>query len=163
MKRILIYDTKYGSAAEVANRIKTELGEETQLCNIMTSSVPSIDAYDTVIIGGSIYMQRVQKQITEYCNGHLSELLNKNVGLFLCAGEQKEDEQKKYLQMNFPEALYQHATAKGVLGYAFSFEKMKFLDKMIMKKIKGDSISVAEYSDEKIASFTQALKNAENI
>ena len=161
MKNIIIYATKYGSAAEVAKRIKTELGEETQLCNIITDSVPSLDVYDTVILGGSIYIGKVQKQIAEYSNNHLNELLNKNVGLFLCAGERKEDAQVQQLQTNFPEALYQHATAKEVLGYAFSFEKMKFFDKLIMKKMKGDSISTAEYSDERIASFAKSLKNAE--
>lgn len=163
MKSILIYATKYGSAAEVANRIKTELGEETELCNIMKSSVPPLNAYDTVILGGSIYIGRVQKQITEYCSGHLSELLKKNVGLFLCAGETKEDAQQKEIQTNFPETLYQHAAAKEVLGYAYSFEKMKFFDKVIMKKMKGDSISTAEYYDERIASFAQALKSAESV
>ena len=158
MKSIIIYATKYGGTAEVAKRIKTELGEETLLCNIMTDSVPSLDAYDTVILGGSIYIGRVQKQIAEYSNSHLKELLNKNVGLFLCAGEQKEDARLKELQTNFPEALFQHATAKEVLGYAFSFEKMKFFDKLIMKKMKGDSISTAEFSDDRIALFAKSLK-----
>jgi menaquinone-dependent protoporphyrinogen oxidase len=160
MKSIILYATKYGSTAEVANRIKTQLGEETELCNVMKSSAPPLDAYDTVILGGSIYIGKVQKQIAQFCNDHLNELLKKNVGLFLCAGEPKEDGQQKELQTNFPEALYQHAAAKGVLGYAFSFEKMKFFDKLVMKKIKGDSISIAEYSDEKIASFIKSLKSS---
>lgn len=158
MKSIITYATKYGSTEEVAKRIKAELDEGTQLCNILTETVPPLDGYDTVILGGSIYMGRVQKQITEYCNSHLQELLKKNVGLFLCAGTPKEEDQQKELQMNFSETLLQHAAAKGVLGYAFSFEKMKFMDRFITKKIKGDSNSVAEYSDERISQFAKLLK-----
>jgi len=159
MKSIVIYATKYGSAAEAAKRIKTELGEETHLYNILADCVPPLDNYDTVILGGSVYIGKVQKQITQYCNIHLTELLDKNVGLFLCAGEQKEDAQLKEIQSAFPESLFQHAAAKEVLGYAYSFEKMKFFDKLIMKKIKGDSISIAKYSDERIALFVKSLKS----
>lgn len=158
MKSIIIYATKYGSAEEAANRIKAALGEDTQLCNIQKDTVPELDAYDTVILGGSIYIGMVQKQIKEYCNSHLPKLLGKKVGLFLCAGEQKEDVQLKELQTNFPEALSQHAAAKEVLGYAFPFEKMKFLDKLVMKKMKGDSVSTAEYYDDRISRFVRSLK-----
>ena len=163
MKTIIIYATKYGSTAEVAKRIKTELDEEAHLCNILTDHIPQLDAYDTVILGGSIYIGRVQKQITEYVNNHLKELLRKNIGLFLCAGEQKEDARLKELQSAFPEVLFQHAVAKEVLGYAYSFEKMKFFDKLIMKKMKGDSISTSEFYDSRIALFAKSLKNIEGI
>lgn len=158
MKSIIIYATKYGSTEEAANRIKTELGADTQLCNIQKESIPVLDAYDTVILGGSVYIGMIQKQIKEYCNSHLSELLDKKVGLFLCAGEQKEDAQLKEIQTNFPETLFQHAAAKEVLGYAFPFEKMKFLDKLVMKKMKGDSVSTAEYYDDRISRFVRSLK-----
>lgn len=161
MKRIIIYATKYGSTEEVARRLKAQLGEETQLCNILTDRVPALAAYGTVILGGSIYIGRVQKQIAQYASGHAEELAAKNVGLFLCAGEQKPDVQLALLQTAFSKALMEHAAAKAVLGYAFLFEKMKFFDKLIIKKMKGDSISLTAYSDEHIASFANALKRAE--
>jgi len=159
MKTIIIYATKYGSAAEVAKRIKTQIGEEAQIYNILTDRVPPLDTYNTVILGGSVYIGKVQKQITEYSNIHLKELLDKNVGLFLCAGEQKTDGQIKEIQSAFPESLFQHAAAKEVLGYAYSFEKMKFFDKLIMKKMKGDSISIEKISDDRIALFVKLLKS----
>lgn len=159
MKTILIYATKYGCAAETAQRIKAELDREIEFVNIMTDNVPSLDHYDTVILGGSIYMGRVQKKLSAYMNGQMEHLLNKKIGLFLCAGEPDEAARSRELQNAFPEALYRHAAAKDVLGYAFNFEKMHFLDKLIMRKIKGNSISTVEFFDDRISQFARALNN----
>lgn len=159
MKSIIIYATKYGSAAEAAKRIQAELGGEAALCNVMKEKVPPLTDYDTVILGGSVYVGRVQKQISEYGKDHLKELLGKKVGLFLCAGEPGEGARLKELQSAFSEPLFRHAAVKEVLGYAYSFENMKFLDKLIMKKIKGDSVSTAVYFDDRIARFAQLLRS----
>lgn len=159
MKSIIVYATKYGCAEEAAKRVQKELGPETELCNILTGNVPPLSGYDTVILGGSVYVGRVQKQITAFCTDHLTELLGKKVGLFLCAGQTEEDARQKELEAAFPAALLQHAAAKDILGYAFQFEKMKFLDKIVMKKIKGDSVSTAEYYGNRIARFAGALKS----
>lgn len=159
MKSIIIYATRYGSTAEAARRIKEKLGEDCMLINIMTDKVPALDSYETVVLGGSIYVGRVQKQLTAFLNSNLNQLLEKNIGLFLCAGAPKPEERAKELQGAFPSRLLEHAAAKDVLGYAFSFEKMRFLDRAVMKKIKGDSISTAEYFDQKIARFAELLTN----
>lgn len=160
MKTILIYATKYGNTAETAQRIKTALSEDTECFNIMTNPVPSLENFDTVILGGSIYMGKVQKQLTAYTNSHLEQLLRKNVALFLCAGVPAEATRSKELRNAFPETLYRHAAAKDVLGYAFNFEKMRFFDKLIMRKIKGDSISTAKFYDDRISLFVNAVKRA---
>ncbi|WP_058303030.1 flavodoxin domain-containing protein [Gorillibacterium timonense] len=157
MKSIVIYATKYGSTAEVAKRIKAELGGEARLCNIMTDSVPPLDVYDTVILGGSIYVGKVQKKLTNYISRNLNSLLTKNVGLYLCAGETKEEGRLQFLQKAYPDTLYRHAAVKEVLGYAYAFDKMNFLERWIIKKIKGDNISTAEYDNDGISQFAAVL------
>ena len=158
MKSVIIYSTRYGSTLEAANRIKKELGEECSIVNVMTDTVPNIDGFDTVVLGGSIYVGRVQKQLTAFMNANLKQLLSKKVGLFLCAGAPNDEEKEKELKGAFPSELYEHASAKDVLGYAFIFEKMKFLDKLIMKKIKGDANSTSVYFDDHIKKFADTLK-----
>lgn len=162
MKTILIYATKYGCTFEVAKRVQEQLGEEVRLCNIQKESVPSLESFDTVVLGGSIYIGMMQKQLKEFAASHLDELLHKNVGLFICAGEANAENRTKELSANFPEALLGHAAAKDVLGCAFQFDKMKLLDRIIMKKIKGDDHSVTEYYDDRIALFANALKTKGN-
>lgn len=157
MKSIIIYATRYGSAAEAARRIQKEIGGDCALVNIMKEDVPSLDTFDTVILGGSIYIGKVQKELMAFAVTNLKQLLSKKVGLFLCAGAPKQEERDKELQGAFPPELFAHASANDVLGYAFSFEKMRFFDRLIMKKIKGDAGSNAEYFDERIAQFSKAL------
>lgn len=157
MKSIILYTTRYGNTAEAAKRIQKSLGGECRLVNLTAESAPSLDGYDTVILGGSVYIGKVQKQLTSYIQANLKQLLSKNVGLYLCAGAQKEEEREQELNANFPQELLSHARAKDILGYAYAFDKMRFLDKVIMKKIKGDSISVEEFFDDKLAAFAKAL------
>jgi menaquinone-dependent protoporphyrinogen oxidase len=157
MKSIIIYATRYGSAAQAAGRIQKELSGNCTLVNIMTDNVPSLETFDTVILGGSIYIGKVQKELTTFAGANLKQLLSKKVGLYLCAGAQKQEERDKELQGAFPLELLAHAVTKDVLGYAFAFEKMRFFDRLIMKKIKGDAVSTAEYFDERISQFAKAL------
>ena len=76
MKSIVIYATRYGSAAEAARRIRKELACDCTLINIMTESAPPLDAFDTVILGGSIYIGRVQKELTAYIGANRKQLLS---------------------------------------------------------------------------------------
>lgn len=157
MKSIIIYATRYGCTAEVAKRIQKGLESDCTLINIMTEKAPPLDSFDTVILGGSIYIGKVQKELTSFMNANLKQLLSKNIGLFLCAGTPKQKDRDKELQGAFPVELLDHAAAKDVLGYAFTFEKMKFFDRVIMKKIKGDAVSTSEYYGKRISLFVKAL------
>lgn len=157
MKVIIIYATKYGSTEETAKRIRSQLGAGAELCNVMTGDVPPLDGFDTVVLGGSIYAGKLQKQMTGYVDRHLPELLRKRVGIFLCAAQQTEETRLKELETAFPAQLLQHACVKDVLGFAFDFQKMGFLEKAIIKKIKGDDHSMAVYYDDKIAQFAKTV------
>lgn len=157
MKSLIIYATRYGSAAEVARRIQKEIGDDCTAVNITSENVPPLDTFDIVILGGSIYIGKAQKELTSFAAANLKQLLSKKVGLYLCAGAQKQEECDKELLGAFQSELYAHAMTKAVLGYAFSFEKMRFFDRLIMKKIKGDAVSTAEYFEERISQFAKTL------
>lgn len=157
MKSIILYTTRYGSVAEAARLIQKELGGDCTLVNIMTENAPSLDSFDTVILGGSIYIGKIQRKLAAFARVNLNQLLSKKVGLFLCAAAQKQEERDKEMQSAFPPQLLAHAVAKDVLGYAFVFEKMRFFDRLIMTKIKGDAVSTATYFNERISMFVKAL------
>ncbi|BCJ94721.1 flavodoxin [Anaerocolumna cellulosilytica] len=157
MKSIIIYTTRYGCTAEVARRIQKELGDECTIIDIKKESVPLLDTFDTVILGGSIYIGKVQKEMTLFCTTNLEQLLTKKIGLYISAGAQTQEECYKELLGAFPSELHAHATTKNVLGYAFSFDKMRFFDKLIMKKIKGNAVNTATYFEERIAQFAKGI------
>lgn len=157
MKNLILYTTRYGCAEETANRMRKLLGGNCTLVNLMKERAPELTGYDTVILGGSVYIGRVQKQLTEYIRANLQQLITKNTGLYLCAGRPNENERRKELEAAFPKELLSMAAVKEVLGYAYQFEKMNFWDRFILKKVKGDSVDETDYADCRIEQFIRTL------
>ncbi|PLR86773.1 flavodoxin [Bacillus canaveralius] len=158
MKTIIIFATKHGSVENAARLLKTKLGEKTDLVNLAKETRPSIEEYDTVILGGSIYAGNIQKSLTKYIGESLPQLLQKNVGLFICAAEPDSQTRLKELTGSFPPELYHHAKAKDILGYEIHYSKMNFFEKMIVRslmKIKSDHSAL---SIENIDDFAKSLK-----
>ncbi|WP_018962324.1 flavodoxin domain-containing protein [Sporolactobacillus vineae] len=160
MRTAIAYGTKYGSTAEVARRLKCVLGETTDLFDITKGQIPSLADYDTVIIGGSIYMGRVQKKLMAFLKVSGEALLQKKIGLYLCAAHPDPKARRDELAGAFPKQLCDHALVKDILGYALHFEKMTFLDRLIMSKVKGDKISTSAFDQEKIVAFAEAIKKS---
>ncbi|SFG84156.1 flavodoxin domain-containing protein [Sporolactobacillus nakayamae] len=159
MKTVILYATKYGSTEEVARRLREQLDGEVDLVNVVMDSFHAPVSYDTVILGGSVYMGKIQKQLTNYIRKNIDVLEQKRIGLFICAAHPEEKKRIIELQQAFPTSLNQRATAKAVLGYTINFDKMSFIDKFIMRKIKGDNKNVAEFYDDRIKSFSASFRN----
>lgn len=156
MKSIIIYATKYGCAEKAANMLKSKLDGEAVLVNIAKGKSPSLDGYDTVILGGSIYIGKIQKALANYARTNLPALMQKRVGLFICAG-QPEPVRTQELEQSFPAELYAHAAAKDVFGHEYRLDQVGFLDKFILRKVAGVTVSQSELSEEKIARFAKII------
>lgn len=157
MKSIIIYSTKYGCTEKTANMLKSYLNGDVQLVNIMKDSVPSLEEYDNVILGGSIYIGKIQKKLINYITENLPSLMKKRVGLFICAGNPQPEERVKELVSAFPSELYNHAIVKEALGYEICFRKLNFIDKKIMAMVKGNKEDSSELSEEKVKKFAGAM------
>ncbi len=158
MKTAIIYSTTHGTTEKVALRIKELAGQEnTFLFNLKDGSPFDLDAFDTIIIGGSIHAGMLQKRVKDFCKQHTLELLQKPLGLYLCG--MNEPEYDAQMEKNFPQILRQHATAMETMGGEFLFDKMNFFQKLIVKKVSGISESLYKLNDEKIQSFVFKLKD----
>jgi menaquinone-dependent protoporphyrinogen oxidase len=157
VKSVIIYSTKYGTAEKAANMLKEKLKGEVALINITKEKAPSLKEYDNVILGGSIYVGRIQKQLISFMKDNLEELSKKRVGLFICAALNEPEKLIKELKDAFPEELTNNAIIKEVFGYEFSFEKMGFMDKMMTKSIVGIKSSVSSLQKETIEKFADAM------
>ena len=157
MKSAIIYATKYGSVAKAAGILKSHLKNDVTMINLAKEKFPLLDEYDTVILGGSIYMGKIQKSLTKFVLANLPTLLKKRTGLFICAG-QPEPVRTKELAEAFPVELYNHAIAKEVFGHEYNFDKINFMYKLILRKVAGVTESVFNLSEEKIASFAETIR-----
>ncbi|ADU26839.1 flavodoxin domain-containing protein [Ethanoligenens harbinense] len=159
MKTIIIYTTKYGCTRSVAKRLQAMLGGETQLADA-NGTVPSLEPYDAVILGGSVYIGHVQKALTTFIDRHLPELLDKKTGLFLCAGVTDPEVQKQELQNAFAPELLEHAVAKDILGYGFDFQKMNWIERLMVGAMRGNRKNESVFFEQNILQFIHKLQTA---
>ncbi len=131
MKNCILFTTKHGSTEKAALLLKEKLKAETDIINLKKIKNPRISDYDTVILGASIYMGKIQKQMRKFIQEHINELLKKNIAFFIMAG-QKEKAQEA-LENNFPTALSDRAIAKDHFGHEMILEKMNFIEKAATK------------------------------
>ena len=154
MKTLIIYATKYGSAETCANLLKEKLIGDVQVVNITTYPVPELQECEQVILGGSIYMGRIQKELKAFSEQHLKTLLTKKIGLFVCAGE--ENEQYNELKAAFPPQLYEHAAAKDVFGYEIDLGRVNWLERQMLR-LKGTKSSSSNLLHDNIEKLTVVM------
>ena len=61
MKTLIVYSSKHGTAEKSANILKSKLTGDVDVVNIMLFAPTNLDKYDNIILGGSIYIGKVQK------------------------------------------------------------------------------------------------------
>ncbi|MCL2526896.1 MAG: flavodoxin domain-containing protein [Defluviitaleaceae bacterium] len=138
MKTLIIYTSKYGCTADCASNIKSKLQGDVTLLDI-NKTVPGgeLSTYDTVIIGGSVYIGKIAKKLRLFCQNNVDALTAKKIGIFLCCA--LENEADAVLAANFPSALLEKSVSTKVLGSEARLDKMGFLDKTMIKAVsKGD-------------------------
>jgi len=158
MKTLIIYATKHGTVEKAVNILKSKLTGEVHIVNIMKKQVTTLKEYDNIIIGGSIYRGKIQKKLSVFVNTNLPLLLEKKIGLFICAGETDETLKEKEFKLAFPPTLFDHAIAKDVFGFEFDMAKLNFFEKLIMSKVKGLKTNIFELSEEKVYIFAKGME-----
>jgi len=67
MKTLIAYSSKYGCTEKCVGTLAAKLSWEVDVVNLRGGKAVDLSGYDRVIIGGSIYMGRIQKQVTNLC------------------------------------------------------------------------------------------------
>ncbi len=84
MKTLIAYATKTGTAEKCARMLAERIPGAT-LADLRTEK-PNPAPYDQVIVGGSVRMGSLHVDARQYLEGAKSILLQKRLGVFLCAG-----------------------------------------------------------------------------
>ena len=157
MNTLIVYSTKHGTAEKAANILKSKITGDVNVVNIMLEPATNLEKYDNIILGGSIYIGKVQKKLSAFVTANLPTLLEKRIGLFICAGEKDESLKEKELISAFPPVIFEHAIIKEVFGFEIDIIKLNFFEKLVMSKVKGVKTSVHELSEEKIYAFAEKI------
>lgn len=152
MKTLIVYRTHHGTTRNVVEILKGLLNGQVVTLNLKKNSSPSLDEYSAIIIGGSIHVGQVQKDIRKFCNINAEVLKTKELGLFLCCMEEGDVAGKQFDDA-FPDDLRRKSKANGLFGGQFLLEKMNFVEKMVVKKVAGVDKNISKINVSAIEKF----------
>lgn len=155
MKTLIVYASKHGCTEKCAHLLAEKLPGTVDVVNMEKAKVPVLKEYDTVVIGGSIHVGRIQKSVAVFCKDNMRDLLEKKVGLFICCA----DETRVEAQMNgaFPEPLLRHAVVSEHFGHTYDFSKMNVFERLAIKVIAKTDQSVENYLLDNLERFAVLL------
>lgn len=87
MKVLIVYATKNGVSKKACEMLRDNLNNfcEVDLFDIKDAP-PSPDSYDVAVVGGSIRMARLNKDLKKYIKAHAEVLSNMQSAAFICCG-----------------------------------------------------------------------------
>ncbi len=161
MNAVVIYSSKYGTTKTCAEKLARGLNNA-NLVDVRNVKGLDLSVYDTVIIGSSIRMGQVNKKIKIFCEENSKELINKNLGLFICSG--MEENANKDFNVNFEKKLLQNCTYKAWLGGEIDLKKAKGIDKiivgMVVKMFENDGHkNYPKINENNIKEFVKVMSN----
>ncbi|MCM1989381.1 flavodoxin domain-containing protein [Oceanirhabdus seepicola] len=159
MKTLIVYATKYGCTEKCVKILSEKINGKVDLYDLKGKSELNITQYERIIIGGSIYIGKIRKEVSEFCLENLNVLKDKKVGLFICCmGE--GDAVEKQLKESFPQDLIENTVVIESFGGEFIFKKMNFLERLIVKKVSKIDKDVSNILEERIDNFAQLINRA---
>jgi menaquinone-dependent protoporphyrinogen oxidase len=159
MNVLIAYRTRYGATRRCARLMQERIRGEVTLADLREDSRPPLERFQVVLIGGSIYAGRIQREIGAFCERHREELLGRRVGLFLCCLYEGERAQAQ-LAESFPPWIGAHAFSRRVLGGELVLERLKPLDRLLIRamgKPAGDVHRLREAEIEALCREVNAL------
>ncbi|MBN1821724.1 MAG: flavodoxin domain-containing protein [Prolixibacteraceae bacterium] len=161
MKTLIAYMSTHGCTEKTAIEIKEKLGDNVTLVNLKKDKIPLITEFDQVIIGGSIHAGQIQKRVKEFCSKNLDILITRDLGLYICCMEEGEKGYEQF-QNAFPDELINHAKSTAVLGGEFDFNRMNFIEKLVIKKVAKVNESVSKINHNSIDKFVENMQKIFN-
>jgi menaquinone-dependent protoporphyrinogen oxidase len=156
MATLILYMTTHGCTEKATRMLMSQLNDDLTIVNLDGVPDPDLSKYDRVIIGGSIHMGEIQKDLRRYCERNVDGLLSKKLGLFLCCMFEGAAAKKQF-EDAYPQALRDHASATGMFGGEISFDKMNTLEKMIVKNVAKIDQDVSKLNQLAIKEFAAAI------
>ena len=156
MKTLIIYTSKYDCTTDCALFLKSKLLSDVTLIDAKKyDEKVDLEQFDTVIIGSSVYMGRISKELHLFCEENLEVLYQKKLGFFLCCG--LANEINEFFTANFPAKLLEQAQATAHFGSEARLKKMKFLDKCMLRAVTKNDFSPFQILHENIEKFAEAF------
>jgi len=159
MKALVVYGTRYGTAAEIAKEIAKVLEDEhleVDLVNTKRLKNCDISPYDLLVVGSGIKMGKWTKESMNFLKNNKESLSNKKVALFVSCGAANDEKtisegQEKYLDKVAIENLTNPPIATGLFGSVYDPNAksmmIKFVNRFIKKEMEKQGIDTSQRVD----------------
>lgn len=162
MKTAIIFSSKHGTTAKVAEILAEKLGkEDITLINLQNQACKNINDFDAVILGTAIYAGNPMKKSKFFARKNIELLQTKKLGLFICGMDPGEEKHFEEMKASYPDVLLEHASVKYYLGGEFIFEDMNPMERFIIKKISKVQTSISLIHHDNIKKFVKEFKGEE--
>lgn len=130
MKILIAYAGKTGTTQKCAELLAQSLPEAVVI-NLEKEEPEPLDQYDGIVIGGSIRMGRLNRQVGKFIDSHYEELMLMRIAFFICCGMPQAS--SKYFSENFSAAMLNHAVEYQCFGGELALEKVHGWERMVVK------------------------------
>ncbi len=156
MKIIIAYSSKYGTTKKVAEQISQSLSNhQAEVSDFKSITSDKLAKSDFVVLGTSIHIGKSSKSFIEFCNNNIETLLSKKLGLFMC-GLEKEKFAEEFAKA-FPKELINHSSINLIAGGEIIYNKLNFLERIILQKMKGVTTDIVELNETEIVQFAEKI------
>jgi menaquinone-dependent protoporphyrinogen oxidase len=171
LRSLVVYGTKYGTTAEVAEFIADRRGEEgpVEVLELDRKRRAPIGDQDLVVIGTNIMMGSWDKRVKRFVQENRDVLSGNRVALFVCCGDLLDPEKGKeargnYIERPLDELGFETEISEifgGVIDFSRYGMMVKALMKNVMRSSEGDGFDTAKVHDlrdwERIGDFARSL------
>ena len=151
MKTAIIYTSKHGTTAKIAQMIAGRLtGNQVSIIDLKKVIHPDVHSFEGIILGTSVYAGASSKTMQRFCKENIEALKQKRPALFVCGMKPDSAKQQQELANAYPQELYEYAVSTCFAGGQFQFEKMNFFERAIIKRIAKTDKSVSQIKENEI-------------
>ncbi len=162
MKTLIVFSSKYGTTESCAKKLASAIRGTAEVVDVKNESNKDLSTYDNIIIGGSIYVGTLNKNIKAFVENNEGLLKSKNVGLFLCC-QDKQKALEEFMTLNFPAWTIEKAFVRGHLGHEIKLEAMNFFERGLLKHIMKVKESYSQIDEEAIARYAAEINRLEAV
>jgi menaquinone-dependent protoporphyrinogen oxidase len=161
MKTLITYASDSGFSKKIAEKIGDNLGENVFLVNLKEQPYPQLNEFQRIIIGGSVHKGKMQEKVKEFIFSKLNELIDKEIGLFICCREEHETARLQLREV-YPEELLFAAKSTAVFNSCFEFEGRNFFERLVGRKISRIKNTTPKIDFETIHLFSRRMDRVFN-